>query len=141
MDNSEEFRGAMDADNLKTFNRNEVLGGMKGPISLCWNFFFFKGTEEDGPEKSRVYCKLCPKARSNHGVPYHGSTSGLISHLRTNHENQLKQAEIERKDAENDGNSSFVEDMMISVGSMWQCKVCSYGDKRENIAVHVQKHL
>ena len=115
----EKVSGAESVDNFKTFNRNEVLEKLTGPISLCWNFFFFKGTEEDGPEKSRVYCNLCPRERSNQGVPYNGgSTSALIGHLRNNHENQLKQAEIERKNTEQAekgriDNSSFFEDMII----------------------------
>ena len=139
--------GEESVDNFKTFNRNEVLGKLTGTISLCWNFFFFKGTDEAGPEKSRVYCNLCPKERSNQGVPYHGSTTSLIGHLRNNHENQLKQAEIERKNAEHVGkgridNSRFFEDMMISVGSKWQCKVCAKViDRKTQINIHVQKHL
>ena len=139
---NKEYEDDNEDDNIKTFNPNVVLG--KTPISLCWNFFIFKGTEEEGPDKSRVYCSLYPKGIGNPGVPYSGATTNLNGHLRNNHENQLKGAENSRlnKQTTVTDNSSFVEDMIVSVRSRWQCKVCAKVMKEKNqIQNHVQKHL
>ena len=81
----------------KTFNPYVVLGKTTSRTSLCWNFFSFKGTEKDGPDKSRVFCNLCPKEKDIHGVAYKGSTSKMLSHMRNSHHDQMIQAGIDTK--------------------------------------------
>ena len=81
----------------KTFNPYVVLGKTTSRTSLCWNFFSFKGTEKDGPDKSRVYCNLC-----HNGVAYNGSTSKMLFHMRNSHQDQMRQAGID-KNAESYG--------------------------------------
>ena len=80
--------------NVKTFLPFDVLG--KTPKSLCWDFFFFKGTKENGAVKSRVYCNICSKGSSTYGFPYSSSTTNMTGHLRSHHENQLKKAKNRR---------------------------------------------
>ena len=76
---------------VKTFNPTLVLE--RNPKSLCWNFFFFKGTKEDGAVRSRVYCNIC-----NMSLLYSGSTTALTSHVRKKHQNELKKAGIREID-------------------------------------------
>ena len=67
------------------------------PKSLCCNSFFFKGTEEDGAVRSRVYCNLCPKEGEwKLGFLFSSSTTNLTAHLRTNHRQELNEAESSR---------------------------------------------
>ena len=88
-DEEDEENREGEEDNVMTFTPALVLD--KTPKSLCWNFFFFKCTEEDGPVRSRVYCNLCPMSQL-----YSGSTTNLKSHLRIYHQNELKQVEMSR---------------------------------------------
>ena len=92
----EEFKHEEEEDNrVKIFNPAVVLD--KTPKSLCWNLFFFKGTE-DGAVRTRVYCSLCPKRGGS--FLYSGSTTNLTGHLRVNHQDELKEAEMNRLDGQ-----------------------------------------
>ena len=82
---------ATEDKSVNTFNPTLVLD--RNPKSLCWNFFFFKGTEEDGAVRSRVYCNIC-----NMSQLYSGSTTALTSHVRKKHQNELKKAGIKEID-------------------------------------------
>ena len=58
--------------------------------SACWKFLFFKGSIKEGPDKSRVFCKLCStnsahKERFSKGLSYNGQTTNLNHHLRSHH--------------------------------------------------------
>ena len=58
VDGDIEVRGEGEIDNIsKIFDPYKVLSKTTSKTSLCWKFFFFKGTETDGPDKTRVYYK------------------------------------------------------------------------------------
>ena len=43
---------------MKTFEANLVI---KGKRSVVWEYFTFKGSKQKGPNKKRVFCKICEK--------------------------------------------------------------------------------
>jgi hypothetical protein len=109
-------------DEVKTFNPVDVL--CNTPKRLCWKFFYFKGTEEDGAVRTRVYCNLCPKEGEwKLGFVYSSSTTNLVAHLRTNHRQELNEAESSRLanqmagNEEIDGLSRDVQENNLAVES------------------------
>ena len=84
-------------NNSRTFNPYEVLSKTTNRTSPCWKFFSFKGTEKEGPYKSRVYCNLCPKEKVVDGIAYNGSSSKMLAHMRNSHHEQMVQAGIDTK--------------------------------------------
>ena len=70
--------------------------------SLAWKFFYFKGTESSGPNKNRVFCKLCDekKRKKDISCSYCGATSNLIDHLKKYHGAEYAKAEEEENKKE-----------------------------------------
>ena len=83
----------------------------KIPTSLAWRFMHFKeSTSRKGADQSRVYCKLCDGQKKQIGIPYSGSTSNLVNHLKSNHSQEYFEVEkgIEKK-KETDKNANSIK--------------------------------
>ena len=80
--------GANDGDLRETFQWFEPSVVLKDVKSSVWEFFKFKGTKADGPNKSKVYCSLCTNAKKDPSVAYSGGTSNLSTHLKNHHPDQ-----------------------------------------------------
>ena len=80
--------GANDGDLGETFQWFEPSVVLKDVKSSVWEFFKFKGTKAEGPNKSKVYCSLCTNAKKDPSVAYSGGTSNLSTHLKNHHPDQ-----------------------------------------------------
>ena len=104
IEQSENLSESLDREDEETiFQPSQVLRGKN--FSRCWNQLYFKGTLRNGPDKTKVYCKLCsnnPKAPKY--LHYSGSTTNLLSH----HESHHKAEWNELHGITEDGNSLFL---------------------------------
>ena len=60
---------------------------LKDVKSAVWEFFKFKGTKADGPNKSKVYCSICIAAKKDSVIAYSGGTTNLATHMKKYHAN------------------------------------------------------
>jgi hypothetical protein len=111
----EATHGAKSQQEFETFQPKAVLENVK---SVVWQFFIFRGAKGKGPDKNRVYCRLCPndkmssKNKKQPGIPYSGGTSNLSAHLKFHHPKEFLKAESEEKTKTkkyNDSDSNTVE--------------------------------
>ena len=58
---------------------------LKDVKSAVWEFFKFKGTKADGPNKSKVYCSICIAAKKDSVIAYSGGTTNLATHMKKYH--------------------------------------------------------
>jgi hypothetical protein len=68
---------------------------IKSGWSKVWKFYHFRARSKDeGVDKSRVWCNLCPdsdvKGDLNTGLPYSRGTSNLADHLKREHLTKYK---------------------------------------------------
>ena len=71
-----------------TFDHNSIKK-KNTKTSLVWKFFSFQGTQEMGPDRSRVFCSLC-----NHSPKFSNTTTSLINHLQSFHWEEYKGLEL-----------------------------------------------
>jgi hypothetical protein len=92
--------GAKSQQEFETFQPKAVLENVK---SVVWQFLTFRGAKGKGPDKNRVYCRLCPndkmssKNKKQPGISYSGGTSYLSAHLKFHHPKEFLEAESEEK--------------------------------------------
>ena len=70
----------------ETFFHPDEVSNPRAMRSQCWNFYLFKGSKNGGPDKSKVYCRLCMKAQQF--LSGKNGTSGLNKHIRNIHPNE-----------------------------------------------------
>ena len=87
--------GAGTEADVMWFEPSVVLKDVKSNV---WSFFRFKGTQEKGPNKAKVYCSLCvAKKKASAIVSYSWGTSNLSSHLKNHHPAEYSKKEEEKK--------------------------------------------
>ena len=78
-------------DSEEAFEANLVV---KGNRSVVWEYFVFKGNKVEGPNKNKVFCKLCErtvkKGKLVPGIAYCGGTTNLSNHLKIWHKSEFK---------------------------------------------------
>ena len=76
---------------MEAFEANLVI---KGKRSVVWEYFNFKGSKQKGPNKKRVFCKICEKTvkkgKMMMGISYTGGTTNLTNHLKVWHKSEYK---------------------------------------------------
>ena len=76
---------------VESFEATLVL---KGKRSSVWEHFIFKGSKVKGPNKKKVFCKLCEKTvkkgKMMMGISYTGGTTNLTNHLKIWHKSEYK---------------------------------------------------
>ena len=100
----------------KKFDASVVLNCRKMK-SKVWKFFFFKGTSDKGPDKSRVICKLCEQSKRGKigSIPYISSTTNLMNHLKVWHPKECKKEKTEEeKKADHNKNRLSLKVFLIS---------------------------
>ena len=86
---------APQTDNVpETISKNDLIDFhpdkvLRSTNSHCWKFLLFKGTAESGPDKSRVFCKLCGKSWQRNKAG--GSTTVYNFHLVNVHRDQYNE--------------------------------------------------
>ena len=75
----------------ESFEANLVI---KRKRSVVWEYFSFKGSEQKGPNKERVFCKICEKTvkkgKMMMGILYCGGTTNMTNHLKVWHKSEFK---------------------------------------------------
>ena len=83
-----------DEANNNTTEAFKVNLVIKGKRSVVWEYFNFKGTKQKGPNKNRVYCKICEKTvkkgKMMMGISYCGGTTNMTNHLKVWHKSEFK---------------------------------------------------
>ena len=75
------------------FEPKAVLKDVKSNV---WDFFKFKGTEDSGPKKDKVFCSLCLSAKKQAYVAYSGGASNLSNHMKKHHPAEFSKKEAEK---------------------------------------------
>ena len=79
---------------IETFEAKVVL---KGKRSTVWEYFIFKGSKVKGPNKKKVFCKLCEKTvkkgKMMMGISYSGGTTNLSNHVKIWHKSEYKKTQ------------------------------------------------
>ena len=81
---------------VESFEAKLVIKGR----STVWKHFIFKGSKVKGPNKKKVFCKLCERTAKKGnmmGIMYTGGTTNLINHLKIWHKSEYKKT-IEEED-------------------------------------------
>ena len=68
-------------DSDEAYEAYEAKVVVKGGRSVVWEYFVFKGNKVEGPNKKKVFCKLCErnvkKGKLMPGIAYCGGTTNL----------------------------------------------------------------
>ena len=137
------------ADGEIVFEPKDVL---KNPNSPVWKILYFKGTLEGGPDKTRVYCKLCFNdfeskgnlfSREN-GLRYNGGVGNLTTHYKNGHPTEWSDEKNSYNDVQDPGLASLLDSMFRRNPGKgrYQCNSCSHASNGAALArEHAETHL
>ena len=98
---------------VESFEAKSVLKG-KRERSTVWKYFIFKGNKVKGPNKKKVFCKLCEKTvkkgKMMMGISYTGGTTNLTNHLKIWHKSEYNKS-IEESNEKN--KSKSIKDFLV----------------------------
>ena len=121
-------------NDVETFEANFVI---KGKRSVVWQYFIFKGSKLRGPNKKKVFCKLCvktvKKGKMMPGITYSGGTSNLSNHLKIWHNSDYKKTIGDEKNNKSKSITDFFREKVKNV-TLWSKSSASWKNVTMTIA-------